>query len=240
MVLLGCITKASGDAIWEYWQHWSIWQSSLDSMTYIRTRMYQSTRFASPRHILWCGRLVYWLEKLTLDKIDLENIKFFISFAQSLYIFWFWYSTINTPKLHCFELKHAEQHYTISKSNLSNQVWWRIHQTVETRVLSARNYTAILGIVSIWILSLSVLTCKNTITSYYPECNYCAVTKWSRSTQMKIYSDGEFYIFDKTKLQMCPFFYLWSCVLSKSHHYKVQGPMVSWSNTNPGVDTNTM
>ena len=47
----------------------SIRQSSTDSVTYIR--MYRSIRF----DILWCGRLVYRLEKLTLDKIYLNDRK---------------------------------------------------------------------------------------------------------------------------------------------------------------------
>ena len=47
----------------------SIRQSSTDSVTYIR--MYRSIRF----DILWCGRLVYRLDKLTLDKIYLNDRK---------------------------------------------------------------------------------------------------------------------------------------------------------------------
>ena len=35
--------------------------------------MYRNTRFASPRHNLFCGLLVYRLDKLTLDKIDLKK-----------------------------------------------------------------------------------------------------------------------------------------------------------------------
>ena len=54
---------------------YTIRQSSTDSVTYIRTRVYRNTRFASPCHILWCGRLVYRLDKLayTFHKIDLKN-----------------------------------------------------------------------------------------------------------------------------------------------------------------------
>ena len=37
--------------------------------------MYQSDIVASPYHILLCGRLVYRLWKLTLDKLDLKNRK---------------------------------------------------------------------------------------------------------------------------------------------------------------------
>ena len=72
------------------------------------------------------------------------------------------------------------------------------------------------------------------------ECILNSVTKWPRSTQKKINRAGEFYIFNKTKLQICPVFFSLVLLQSNSPHFKVQGPMVSLSNTNPGVDTNTM
>ena len=107
--------SASGDARWEYWRHWSIRQSSV---TYIRTRMYQSTELRL--HILWCGRLVDRQEKLTLDKKDLKDRKslMFLSFQAifcTIFITFLNFDTSNSPKLHCFECKHTEQHYNISK-----------------------------------------------------------------------------------------------------------------------------
>mgnify|MGYP003690175919 CR=1 FL=1 len=75
--------------------------------------MYRSTRFASPRHILWCGLLVYGVDKLTLDKIVLKNRKSLIfqcfqAIFQFFIIIIFFFlntSTCNSPnfKLHCFE-----------------------------------------------------------------------------------------------------------------------------------------
>ena len=53
----------------------TIRQSSTDSVTYIKTRMYDNTRCVSPLYFLRCGRLVYCLKNLTLAKIDLKNKK---------------------------------------------------------------------------------------------------------------------------------------------------------------------
>ena len=83
----------------------SIRHSSTDSVTYIRTRIYRRTRFASSCHILWCGRLVYRQEKLTLDNIDLKNRKCLMCVlinAQSLSLCCF-LNTCNSLKLHCYE-----------------------------------------------------------------------------------------------------------------------------------------
>ena len=74
--------------------------------------MYRSTRFESPRHILWWGRLVYGLDKLTLDKIDLKNRKSLIFqcfqtiFQVFIFLFFFFLntSTCNGPILNCIVL----------------------------------------------------------------------------------------------------------------------------------------
>ena len=43
------------------------------------------------------------------------------------------------------------------------------------------------------------------------------VSQNDRGRPKKTNSDGKFNIFNKTKLQICPFFYLWSCVLCHCH-----------------------
>ena len=89
-------------------------QSSTDSVNYIGTRMYRSTK-ASPRHILWRSRLVYRLEKHTIDKIDLKTRKslMFQCFQAIFYL----YNSL-PPLILILEAQNCivtEQHYTISK-----------------------------------------------------------------------------------------------------------------------------
>ena len=61
-------------------KHTKLHLSSNGSLTYIKTRMYRDsiTWFMSPLYIMWCGRLVYRLEKLTLARINLKIRKSFM------------------------------------------------------------------------------------------------------------------------------------------------------------------
>ena len=93
-------------------QNKCIRQSSTDSVTYIKTQMYDNTWFVSPLYILRCGCLVYRLEKLTLAKIDLKNRKsmfnvFRQSFVYIIHNLFPYFDASNSPKLYCFEITHT-------------------------------------------------------------------------------------------------------------------------------------
>ena len=99
---------------------------------YIKTWMYNNTWFVSLLYIMWCGHLVYRLEKLTPAKIELKNQTFMLNVFKKAFIYTmrslyssFDFDASNSPKLHCFEITHTKQCYTISIPGLmALYIWW--------------------------------------------------------------------------------------------------------------------
>ena len=101
------------------------------------------TWFVSPLYIMWCGRLVYRLQKLTLAKIDLKNRKsLMFNVFKQLFIYTMYnlhpsfdFHAFNSPKLHCFEITHTQSCVTLFLNlvlNSSGLMALYIDQTVET------------------------------------------------------------------------------------------------------------
>ena len=112
----------------------------------LKTRMYDNTWLASPLlHYMWCGRLVYRLEKLTLVKIYLKNRKccliiVYLYNEQSLSLFWFCCIVPEIAyKIACLEITQTKQ-YIIRQSSTDSLIYMMKNELVEACRVSSICY----------------------------------------------------------------------------------------------------